>query len=71
MNAHTEKQLTRFMGILKALGLTKDEILGICAFLDTEDMMLEMVDRLEARDFKLTPKETMDICYQVMVEYLT
>ena len=58
MNEYTEKQLTSFMGILKALNLTKEEILGICSFLETEEMMITMLDRLEEKDFKLTPQET-------------
>ena len=68
MNKHTETQLMRFMGILKALGLTKEEILGICSTLKTENMMIEMVNRMEAKNFKLTPRETMNICGQVIKE---
>ena len=70
MNEYTEKQLTSFMGILKALNLTKEEILGICSFLETEEMMITMLDRLEEKDFKLTPQETMNICGGVIKEYL-
>ena len=69
MNEHTRKQITRFMGILKALGLTKEEIFGICSALKTEDMLLDMVNRMKAKDFKLTPQETMNICCQVIKEY--
>ena len=69
MNKHTEEQLTRFMGILKALGVDKEQIFGICSLLETEDMMLEIVDRLESREFQLTPQETMNICGGVIKEY--
>lgn len=70
MNKHTEEQLTRFMGILKALKVPKEQIFGICSFLKTEDMMLEMLDRLEAKDFKMTPQEAMNICAGVIEENL-
>ena len=62
MNEHTSNQLTRFMSILKTLKLSKEEILGICSLLETEEMMVEMVRRLRAKDFQLTPQETMNIC---------
>lgn len=71
MNKHTEEQLIRFMRILIKLGLTKDEVCGICSFLKTEDMMLEMVERLKAKDFKVTPQEAMNICAGVIKENLT
>ena len=70
MNEHTSQQITRFMGILKELGLTKEEIFGICTFLKTEEMMIEMVDILESKDFKTTPQETMNICGQVIKKHL-
>lgn len=69
MNKHTEDQLRRFMGILRALEVPKDQIFGICSFLETEEMMLEMVRRLEERDFKVTPQETINICCGVIEEY--
>ena len=47
MNEHTEKQLIEFMSILKALELTETEILGICSMLKTEDMLFEMLDKME------------------------
>lgn len=69
MNEYTAKKIRAFMRILKKLGLEKDDIIGICSFLETEDMMIEMVDRLEAKDFKLTPEEAYQICCQVIKEY--
>ena len=68
MNKHTQEQLTRFMGILKALKVPKEQIFGICSLLKTEEMMVEMVRRMEARDFKLTPQETLNICGDVIEE---
>ena len=70
MNEYTAKKIRAFMRILKKLGLEKDDIIGICSFLKTEDMMIEMVDRLEAKDFKLTPEEAYQICCQVIKERL-
>lgn len=58
------------MGILKSLGVDKEQILGICTMLETEDMMLEMVDKLEEKNFDLTPQETVNICYQVIISHL-
>ena len=69
MNEHTSNQLTRFMSILKTLKLSKEEILGICSLLETEEMMVEMVRRLRAKDFQLTPQETMNICCGVIKEH--
>ena len=71
MNKPTERQMKAMVGILKKLGLTWDEVEGIITFIDSKEMLIEMVDRLEAKSFKLTPRQTKDICYQVMVEYLT
>ena len=71
MNEHTEKQLIEFMSILKALKLSKIEILGICSMLETEDMLFEMLDKMEEKDFKLTPQETMNICGGVIKAHLS
>ena len=71
MNEHTEKQITTFMRILIALGLNETEILGICAMLKTEDMLFEMLDKMEEKDFKLTPQETMNICGGVIKAHLS
>ena len=71
MNEHTEKQLIEFMSILKALKLSKIEILGICSMLETEDMLFEMLDKMKEKDFKLTPQETMNICGGVIKAHLS
>ena len=71
MNEHTEKQLIEFMSILKTLELTETEIIGICSMLKTEDMLFEMLDKMEEKDFKLTPQETMNICGGVIKAHLT
>ena len=68
MNKHTQEQLTRFMGILKALKVPKEQIFGICSFLETEEMMMEMVRRLKAKDFKVTSQEAINICVGVIKE---
>ena len=70
MNEYTKEKLEAFMQILIKLGLSKDQVCGICSSLKTEDMMLEMLDRLEERDFKLTPQETINICCAVIKENL-
>jgi len=71
MNEHTEKQLIEFMSILKALELTETEILGICSMLKTEDMLFEMLDKMEEKDFKLTRQETVNICSGVIEAHLS
>lgn len=53
------------------MGLTLDEICAICSALETKKMLVDMVARLKAKDFKLTQRETMNICGQVLEEYLT
>lgn len=70
MNEHTEKQLIEFMSILKALKLSETEILGICSMLKTEDMLFEMLDKMEEKDFKLTRQETVNICGGVIKAHL-
>lgn len=69
MNRHTEKQLTRFMGILKALKLTKEEIFEICTFIKTEEMMMEVLEEMEKKDFKLTKQEIMNIVGEVVKKH--
>ena len=57
------------MGILRALKVPKDQIFGICSFLDTEEMAAEMLRRLKAKDYQVTPQETINICCGVIEEY--
>ena len=71
MREPTEKQYIEFMSILKALKLSKIEILGICSMLETEDMLFEMLDKMKEKDFKLTPQETMNICGGVIKAHLS
>ena len=71
MREPTEKQYIEFMSILKALKLSKIEILGICSMLETEDMLFEMLDKMKEKDFKLTPQETMNICGGVIEAHLS
>ncbi len=71
MREPTEKQYIEFMSILKALKLSKIEILGISSMLETEDMLFEMLDKMEEKDFKLTPQETMNICGGVIKAHLS
>ncbi len=71
MDKPTPRQIQATMRILKKLGLTLDEICAICSALETKKMLVDMVARLKAKDFKLTQRETMNICGQVLEEYLT
>ena len=68
MNEYTSNKIRAFMHILKELGLNKTEICGICSLLKTEEMLQEMLNRLESKEFKTTPQETMNICSQVIKE---
>lgn len=70
MNQHTFNQITRFMGVLKNFDLTKDEIFMITSMMQTEDMMLEVVDGLEEKDFKATNQEVMNIVGKVVKAHL-
>ena len=70
MDEHLRKQTTKFMGVLKALGLSKDEIIGVSIMLKTEDNMAKVLDELEERDFQTTPQETLNICAHVIKENL-
>ena len=68
MNEYTRNKIEAFMEVLIELGLEKDHVCGICSMMKTEEMMLEILDRLEAREFKLTPQETLNICGKVIME---
>ena len=70
MNDYTAKKIQAFMGILKHCGLKKEEIFGIVSMMKTEEMVQEIVNQLESKDFKTTPQETMNICGQVIKESL-
>ena len=69
MNEYTAKKIGAFMGILKKLGLEKVEICGICSLLETEDMLQEMVDKLEEKNFETSPQETLNICARVIKKH--
>ena len=58
------------MQLLHALGVDKFSTMGIASSVKTDEEILEMVDRLEAKDFKTTPQETLNICGQVIMEHL-
>lgn len=62
MNEPTEKQMNAFVRLLAKLDLTWDELEGIITFINSQEILLETVDRLEARDFKLTSRETVNNC---------
>lgn len=68
MNEYTRNKIEAFMEVLIELGLEKDQVCGICSMMKTEEMMLEILDRLEVREFKLTPQETLNICGDVIEE---
>ena len=70
MNDYTQLQMMRFMGILKAMKLTKDQVLGICSFMKKEEMVTEILQRLKEKKFKTNPQETMNICTAVIKENL-
>ena len=70
MTEYMEKKIEAFMSILIQLGLDADSVMGISSMMDNEDMMIEIVDRLEAKDFKVSPQETLNICGQVIEENL-
>ena len=70
MNEYTQKKIGAFMQILTRLGLDQEQVCGICSSLKTEEMMIEMLDRLEAKDFKVTPQEAINICAGVIKENL-
>lgn len=68
MNEYTREKLAALMRILIRLGLSKDQAVGVCSMMKTEEMAIEIVDRLEAKNFKLTPQETMNICGDVIMK---
>lgn len=69
MEDYLEKMIGAFVGILKNLGFSKEEVMGIGAFVgENEQMMTEIVDRLEEKQFKVTTQEAMNIIAQVIEE---
>ena len=69
LNNYTREKIGAFIQILKSLGVEKEQIRGVCGMLETEDMMHEILDRLEAEGFKTTPQETMNICGEVIIKH--
>lgn len=70
MKEPAKTQQVNFMRILIKLGLNKNEVCGITSLLKTEDMLMDALDRLGKKNFKVTPQETMNICGQVIKENL-
>ena len=69
MEDYLGKMIGAFVGILKNLGFSKEEVIGIGAFVgENEQMMTEIVDRLEEKQFKVTTQEAMNIIAQVIKE---
>ncbi|MCQ2449038.1 MAG: hypothetical protein MJ132_02440 [Clostridia bacterium] len=58
------------MMLLKSLGVDKFSTMGIAASMKTDEEILEIAERLKAKDFKTTPQETLNICGQVITEHL-
>ena len=68
MNEYTRNKIEALMGILIELGLTKDQVCGVCSMMEKEEMVIEIAKQLKAKDFKLTPQETLNICGKVIME---
>lgn len=69
MNEHTEKQLTRFMSVLIAMGLTNDEVIGIASMMETEELATAVLEALHQKGFKTSHQETLNIIGGVIKEY--
>lgn len=69
MNEHTEKQLSRFMSILIAMGLTKEEVIGIASMMETEELATAVLEALHQKEFKTSHQETLNIIGRVIKEY--
>lgn len=70
MNYYTRTQLTHFMGILKTLNLTKEEIFGICILMKKEEMITEIINRIKVKGPETTHQEALQICTAVIKENL-
>ena len=70
MREPTENQTMNFMSILIKLGLNENEVCGIVSAITSENILIGMLDKIEEKDFKLTPRETMNVCCQVIKENL-
>jgi len=69
MNEYTEKQLSRFMSILIAMGLAKDEVIGIASMMETEELTTAVLEALHQKEFKSSHQETMNIICKVIKEH--
>ena len=68
---HLETVQCCFIRILKHLGISMEETIGIMTFIGpNEEQMVEIVDKLEEKNFELTPRETMNIVGHVIEKYL-
>lgn len=70
MNEYTEEKLAAFMNLLKHYKVPKETIFGICSFLETEEIMQEMVNRLLEKGLEASPEEAEQICLRVIAENL-
>ena len=70
MTEHKRQMLSRLCSILKGLGLSRDQCIGVMSMMATEQMVLEIVEALEEKGFKTTPQETMNICSAVIKNHL-
>ena len=65
MSNPTNKELSRFMGILSYFELTKEEIFAICHMLETTEAMEEVATRLKTN---MTTREVKNICGEVIMK---
>ena len=70
MKNSTKEATTQFMCILDCLGVPKDQNISLTALLKTVENMSKVVDRLEEKDFKVTPQQALNICGAVIKENL-
>lgn len=66
MEKNMEEASKAFLGLLKAIGVPKNEAVAIVIALEETDSMDLAFECLEKLDFKVTPEEAMTICIQVI-----
>ena len=70
MNEHMLNLRRILIGMLKSVGMNKEDTLGIMSFMKTEEMMNSLMDKLEEMYPNITPKEAMQVACEIIIKRL-
>ena len=64
----TADQLERLMQLLIMFGVKKEEVIQIAIAMETQEMLLEYLDRISERNYDMTPEELYDLAGRILAE---